>query len=323
MLDVITEQDITQLLFVALALGVLLLITGLSLLLNPRENLSEARSRRLKMMSEGKSTAEILAILKPAKKVGPLSRLPFIGPLPDKLRKAGWTMTAGSFLALCGGIAVAAGIVAFGLAGPAAVAPAALVLGVFGPVAVLNRAVAQRTDALTRQLPDALELLARGLRVGHPLNTSVQAVANEMADPIGSEFGIMFDQVSYGDDLTDAFNEFAERVDIEDVSYLSASIGIQHGTGGDLARVVEVLAKVIRNRIALRRKVKAISAEGRLTAWFLSAIPVLMFAFTMAVSPKYYSEVMEHTLFQPLAIAVIVLTVLNAVLLRKLVHFDV
>jgi len=181
----------------------------------------------------------------------------------------------------------------------------------------------RRILAMTHQLPDALDLLARGLRVGHPLNTSIGAVAREMQDPIASEFGLIFDQVSYGDDLPDAFEEFAERVDMEDVNYLASSIGIQHGTGGDLAHVIEILSGVVRGRIALRRKIKAISAEGRLTAWFLSSLPFIIFGMMTVSSPEYYGGVSEDPLFLPMAFAVLAFTVLNAVILRKLVNFKI
>jgi tight adherence protein B len=206
---------------------------------------------------------------------------------------------------------------------PVFAAALAIPPGVGIPLVALNIRIRRKRDAMIAQLPDALELMARGLRVGHPLNTSIGAVAQEMSDPIGSEFGLIFDQINYGDDLTDAFQEFAERVDIEDVHYLSSSIGIQHGTGSDLARVIEVLSKVIRSRIMMRRKISAISAEGRLTAIFLSCVPVLMFVFTSISSPNYYGGVMDDPLFVPMAATVILLTVLNALVMHKLVNFHV
>ena len=144
-----------------------------------------------------------------------------------------------------------------------------------------------------------------------------------MADPIATEFGIVFDQVNYGEDLPDAFQEFAERVDLEDVNYLSASIGIQHGTGGDLANVIEVLSRVIRDRIAMRRKIRAISSEGRMSSWFLSALPFIIFGMTSVMSPDYYAGVADDPLFQPMAISIVFLTVMNVLVLKKLVEFRV
>ena len=165
--------------------------------------------------------------------------------------------------------------------------------------------------------------MARGLKVGHPIAVTIGNVASDMPDPIGTEFGIVFDQVNYGDDLTDAMQEFAERVDLEDVNYLSASIGIQNGTGGDLASVVQTLADVIRGRIKLRRKIRAVSSEGRLTAWFLSALPIIIFGYTTASTPSYYGDVSQDPLFMPMAATVILLTIANFLVLRKLINFRI
>jgi tight adherence protein B len=107
------------------------------------------------------------------------------------------------------------------------------------------------------------------------------------------------------------------------VHYLSASIGIQYGTGGDLARVIAVLAKVIRNRIAMRRKIHAISSEGRLTAWFLSGLPVAIFVITSISSPDYYGGVSEDPLFIPMMSGIVLFTVLNFLVLRKMTNFRI
>lgn len=317
------NRDIAYLLYTGIALGVLLLFTGVTQLLTRTENRAEAKSRRLRMMAKGRTTAEILAVLKPEEKGGPFSRIPFFGSLSKDMRKAGMVMKFGQFLFICAFIVVVATTVAsqfLGLWQALIVGP---VVGLFLPAAFVKQKRNQRTDALIRQLPDALDLLARGLRVGHPLNTSIGAVAEEMADPIGTEFGLIFDQVSYGDDLADAVAEFSERVDLEDVYYLSASVGIQHGTGGDLARVISVLGQVIRSRIAMRRRIQAISAEGRMTAWFLSALPILIYLSTSVTSPSYYAGVADDPLFIPMASAIVGLTVLNFLVLRKLVNFRI
>jgi tight adherence protein B len=144
-----------------------------------------------------------------------------------------------------------------------------------------------------------------------------------MPDPVASEFGVIFDQVSFGDDLPDAFREFAERVDLEDVHYLSSSISIQHGTGGDLARMITTLAKVLRSRIAMRRKIKAMSAEGRMTAWFLSLLPLVIYFMTSLTNPEYYAGVADDPMFLPMIAIIVVMTVVNALVLRKLVNFRI
>jgi tight adherence protein B len=317
------NRDLAYLMYTGIALGVLLLFTGISQLLTRGENRAEAKSRRLKMMAKGRTTAEILAVLKPEEKGGPLSRVPFFGTLSKDMRKAGMLMSPGQFLLICAFLVVIATTVSSQFLAVWQSLIVGPLVGLFLPVVFVKQKRNQRSDALIKQLPDALDLLARGLRVGHPLNTSIGAVAEEMADPIGTEFGLIFDQVSYGDDLADAVAEFSERVDLEDVYYLSASVGIQHGTGGDLARVISVLGQVVRSRIAMRRRIQAISAEGRMTAWFLSALPVLIYLSTSVTSPSYYAGVADDPLFVPMASAIVGLTVLNFLVLRKLVNFRI
>lgn len=177
--------------------------------------------------------------------------------------------------------------------------------------------------AMTHQLPDALDLMARGLIVGHPLNTTIASVATDMQDPIGTEFGVMVDQISYGDDLVDSFVDFADRTDLEDVQYLAISVAIQAGTGGNLAQVLSTLAKVIRDRITMRKRIQAISSEGRLTSNFLSLLPVAILTFTMVTTPDYYGGVSGDPLFRPIAITVVVLMVVNYFAMRRLVNFKI
>ncbi|UMA65798.1 type II secretion system F family protein [Roseivivax marinus] len=323
MSDIVLAEIATYAVYAAAFLGVFLTFSGLVQLLRRGETRAEARNRRMRLMEGGADTADILALLKPAEARTGLEALPGMTELPQALRQAGWRIGVRTFLALC----AAAIVVVFAVAQTMIALPlallAALILGGGAPVAVLVAARNARNAKLVAQLPDALDLLARGLRVGHPLNTSIGAVANEMPDPIGTEFGLIYDQVSFGDELTDAFTEFAERSGQEDVQYLAASINIQHGTGGDLARVISVLASVVRSRLSMRRRIKAISSEGRMSAFFLSGLPLFIFTTTMMSSPGYYGDVMDDPMFTPMMIIITTLVVLNALVLRKLVNFRI
>jgi tight adherence protein B len=320
----ISDQTLVFLIYCGVAVGVLIAFTSLITLASRRETTGEVRSRRLRMIREGRTLEERLALLKPPSLEEAGGRIPVLGKLTHMLRRADLTLPVSGFLAACAVLALVifAGLLLTPLMVPV-VAAVSVLLGILVPVAVLQMRIDRKTKALIAQLPDALELMARGLRVGHPLNTSIASVAQEMPDPIGSEFGIIFDQINYGDDLPEAFQDFAERMDVEDLHYLSASIGIQHGTGSDLAHVVELLAKVVRSRIMLRKKVKAISAEGRISAIILSCLPLLMFGVTSVMSPNYYAGVYDDPAFVPMATAIVVLTIANALILRKLVNFHV
>jgi len=218
--------------------------------------------------------------------------------------------TAGLFLVLM--VLGFAGLVALSLA---------LVMGVALPVMILVWIRGRRAGAIARQLPDGIDLMVRSLRAGHPLNGAFQVIAREMPDPLGSEMGIVADAITYGDDLTDAVTAFADRVGIEDARYLAVAINIQAGTGGNLAHVLEALAQVIRERFAMLRKIRALSAEGRLTAIIVSIVPLVIFASLNAISPTFYGDVADDPLYMPFLATGAVLTALNAIVLRRLVRF--
>lgn len=317
------EFELGTLAYAGVFLGALIAFEGARQILTRSETLGEARSRRMRMVAAGASTAERLRLLKPDASGWSLSRLPFVGSLPGDLGHAGISLSAGSLLTyMTGGFVTLALAVSVVLPLHVAAALAGLLTFVL-PVTMIRRRGRQRLDLLSRQLPDALDLMARGLTVGHPLNTTVASVASDMKDPIATEFGILVDQVSYGDDLVDAFASFAERTDLEDVRYLAVSVGIQHGTGGNLAEVLKTLSSVIRDRMAMRRRIRAISAEGRLTSKFLSALPLIILGATSITAPTYYSGVAADPAFKPLAIVIAGLVISNYLIMRRLVDFRI
>jgi tight adherence protein B len=313
--------DVRFVIFVGLFLGTLLAFEGLRQLLSRGERQDEAKSRRMRMMKAGVTTEEILQILKPPARKSGLEAVPFFGDVPHTLRQAGLTVRPEAFFG-----SIIAGAMIFAVAGSQVINPLiaialAVVFFLIVPPAIVRHLRSRRVNAFVRQLPDALERMARGLRVGHPLNTTLASVANEMSDPIGSEFGIVVDQVAYGDDLADAMRELAERIDVEDMHYLAVSVGIQHGTGGDLAAILDTLSRVIRDRAAMRQKIKAISAESRLSAIFLSCIPIFIFLFMSITTPSYYNGVRDDPMFVPMLGIIAAFIAVNAILLRKLVRF--
>lgn len=320
-MDLIGQVDFRFVTYVGAVLGVLLVFEGLRQLLSRSANVEEAKSRRMRLIQKGATTEEILKILKPAEKRSFVERLPFVGDLPVVLRQGGITMAPGAFLVTCFAAAVAIFVIGMQFMAPLNALALGFIVGLFLPILQVRMKRAERMNALVKQLPDALDLMARGLKVGHPLNTTLAAVANDMPDPVGSEFGIVVDQVSFGDNLTEAFRDFSARIDQEDVHYLATAIAIQHGTGGDLARVLNVLSRTIRDRLNMRKKIKALTAEGRLTAAFLSFIPVLIFVAMQILTPSYYGSIANEPEAVPLGIAIVTLSVLNALILRKLVNF--
>lgn len=319
--ELLDRIDLQFVVYILAFVGLLLIFEGVRQMLSRSENAEKAKSRRMQLIQKGATTEEILKILKPTEKRSFVERLPFVGDLPLVLRQAGITMAPGAFLVTCLAASVAIFIIAAQFFTAINAVGFGIILGIIVPLLQVRMKRNERMALLVKQMPDALDLMARGLKVGHPLNTTLSSVANEMADPIGSEFGIVVDQVSFGDDLTDAFRDFAARIDQEDVHYLSTAIAIQHGTGGDLARVLNVLSRTIRDRLNMRKKITALTAEGRLTAAFLSFIPVMIFIAMQIMTPSYYGSIANEPQAVPLAVAIITLTVLNGLVLRRLVNF--
>ena len=319
--ELFAQIDVQFIIYLGAMIGGILVLEGMRQLFSRSSGAQEAKSKRMQMIAKGATTEQILKVLKPSEKRSFVEKLPFIGDLPTVLRQAGITMTAGAFLMTCFAAAAVIGIIAFQFMNPINAVALALIVAIFLPIIQVRIKRNERLAALVQQLPDALDLMSRGLLVGHPLNTTLNSVASEMNDPIASEFGVVVDQVSFGDELAEAFRDFADRIDQEDVHYLSTAIAIQHGTGGDLARVLKVLSRTIRDRIIMRKKIKALSAEGRLTAAFLSFIPVLIFVAMQILTPSYYGSIANEPEAVPLGIAIVTLVVLNALAMRKLVNF--
>jgi len=160
----------------------------------------------------------------------------------------------------------------------------------------LKRQAAKKTAIFANQLPEAIDLITRSLKAGHPVPVAISMVAREMPDPIGTEFGIVTDEVTYGSDLVTALNGLYERVNLPDLPLLISSVSIQSTTGGNLREILEGLSEVIRDRTKMKRKIKAISAEGRMSAMFLSAMPVMLFTVLQFLIPDYYGGIWDESL---------------------------
>jgi tight adherence protein B len=276
-----------MILYLALFIGVLLIFDGI-MQVAARGKGEETVNRRLRMLASGADPEEVLRLLRRRRQVNGLERFPVLREWQPLVIQSGLAIDPNRLLMIV--VASTAGLfalfLALGFAGLTAL-PIALMMGVVLPVMVLVQVRSRRAREIARQLPEGIDLMVRSLRAGHPLNTAFQVIAREMPDPLGSEMGIVADAITYGDDLTDAVLAFADRVGVEDARYLAVAINIQAGTGGNLARVLEALAQVIRNRFAMMRKIKALSAEGRLTAMIVSAVPFLIYFALNALSPAY------------------------------------
>ena len=173
---------------------------------------------------------------------------------------------------------------------------ATLVTGIVGPVLLLRMKRSRRQRRFGAQFPDAIDIIVRSLRAGHPVPIAVSMVAREMPDPIGSEFGMVADEITYGADLETAMRNLYFRVGQDDLPLFVTAIAIQGTTGGNLGEILENLSKVIRERFKMRRKIKALASEGRASALILSSLPVAIFLIVQVVSPDFYGSVWKFDL---------------------------
>jgi tight adherence protein B len=175
-------------------------------------------------------------------------------------------------------------------------AGAALGAGLLLPFALLLFMRSRRHGKFAAQFPDAMDIIVRSLRAGHPVPVAVGLVAQEMPDPIGTEFGIAADEVTYGADVETAMRNLYFRVGQEDLPLFVTAVSIQGSTGGNLSEILENLSRVIRERFKMRRKIRALAAEGKFSALFLSGLPVAIFFLLNIVAPDFYAVVWNQSL---------------------------
>jgi tight adherence protein B len=173
---------------------------------------------------------------------------------------------------------------------------AALLSATALPYLVLRLLRSRRQKKFGAQFPDAIDIIVRSLRAGHPVPIAITMVAREMPDPIGSEFGIVSDEVTYGADLETAMRNLYFRIGSDDLPLFVTAVAIQGSTGGNLGEILENLSAVIRTRFKMRRKIRALAAEGRASAMILSALPIGMFLVIQVVAPDFYASVWQEDL---------------------------
>ncbi|GAA4879540.1 type II secretion system F family protein [Ferrimonas pelagia] len=157
----------------------------------------------------------------------------------------------------------------------------------------LNRQFNNRMELLEEQFPEALDVVKRALQAGYSFTDAVRLTSEEMSDPIAHEFKILFSDINYGKDTRRALLHMIERIPSVSAMAFSTVVQVQKETGGNLAENINNLSVIIRKRFAFRRKVKTLSAEGRMSAWVLTLTPLVLFALLFVTSPDYANELVD------------------------------
>ena len=317
------EPLIYGLIFVAVLViveGLYLTVFGKSISLNSRVN------RRLEMLEKGAGREQVLEQLRKEMSQHMKSRsIPLYAILADKAQKANIAFTPQQLVIV---MMVLTAVAFIGLTfGTSAALPirivVSLAMGVGGVFVWVNNKAKKRLGLIEEQLPDAVELMVRSLRVGHPFSSALQIVAKEVPDPLGSEMGVISDEAAYGRDVSEALKGMAERMDMQDLRFLAVAVTIQQQSGGNLAEILAGLAKVIRARFRLFRRVKAITAEAKWSGMFLSIFPIFALIMINVIEPNYYDDVRETAYFIPACFVVAGFLIANIFVMRALVNIKV
>ena len=314
-------------LYAMIFIGVLMIVEGVYLLIAGKTHKQEASvNRRLKLLEKGGDREEVLIQLrKERQRHEDAGEIPFFSIVFKKAAQANipWSPTTIVLvmLALAG---VAFVIFTIGTNSSALVRViVALALGYASVFIWLRNKAKRRLADFEEQLPDAVDLIVRSLRIGHPMASAVNIVATEMQDPLGSEFGIIADESAYGMQVTESLDRLADRIEVNDLRFLAVAVNIQTQSGGNLAEILDGLSQVIRSRFKLFRKIDAITAEARWSGWFLSLFPIVALFLVQLVDPAYYDKVSDHPAFVPGTIVVAVMLIINIFFMRWMVNIKV
>jgi tight adherence protein B len=204
--------------------------------------------------------------------------------------------------------------------------PIALLAGLFATIVPFSTIAFRRRRRLRKfeeQFPEALDLLGRAVRAGHAFTTGLEMIAKESSEPVAEEFRAVFEEQNFGLPLRDALLNMTERVPLVDVRFFVTALLIQKETGGNLAEILDGLARVIRDRFRIYREVKTRTAQGRLTAAILISLPPLMMLMLEIINPHYI-----HILFSdpagPMVLAIaVIMQMVGSAILWKIIHFEV
>ncbi|MDR3420409.1 MAG: type II secretion system F family protein [Xanthobacteraceae bacterium] len=191
------------------------------------------------------------------------------------------------------------------------------------PFLLLRLLRARRQKKFSAQLPDALDTIVRSLRAGHPVPVAISLVGREMPDPVGSEFGMVSDEITYGADLETAMRNLYIRIGSDDLPLFITAVGIQASTGGNLGEILHNLSSVIRQRFKMRRKIRALAAEGRASAMILSALPIGLFIVVQLTSPDFYASVWHENLTKILLVGGASWMLIGNLTMFKMVNFKI
>jgi tight adherence protein B len=302
--------------------GVILTVQALYWLIIGAQRRSATIKRRL-ALSAGRAASEPLDILRQERGIANLDH-PRFASVNEFLVQTGLRISV---------VALGLWTASLGAAVALALSPffshlwaAGAVGSVTGPLVVVLYLLIvrrRRIDRFTAQLPDALNIIVRSLRIGHPFASAIGLASREMRDPIAAELAITAEEIGFGQDVTTAVANMHRRVGQDDLLFLVTAVSVQSQTGGNLAEVLARLATLMRQRSTLQLKVKALSAEGRLSAWFLTAMPFILYGAIRLLSNDYFGELVSSAVLVPALTYGWISLIVSNIIIYRMVNFKI
>ena len=249
--------------------------------------------------------------------------VPTLADLHFMLQQAGMSWTVGTFLTITLGTSVGLGLVSFMVFRNLILSILMVIIGAILPYAYVRRRRTRRMNAFEANLPEAIDLLGRAIRAGHPLSSGMKMVADEMQEPISGEFQRTFEEHRFGVPFEDAIQELSDRVDIVDVRILVTAILIQREVGGNLAEVLDNLASVIRARFTIRRQLRVYTAQGRISGYVLAALPIVVGTIIYLLNPDYGIVMFTHSLGRFFLGGALIMQLIGFLWIRKIINIDI
>jgi tight adherence protein B len=290
-------------------------------------------NRRLTMLGQGMEQRQVYEALvrRPVNRTRSNWASDSYNNLTNFIAQSGLELSAMHLIAFTGGAALTIWLLAvlvFQRAGRGIGAPemlvaliGALILSSLGAYVFVSGRRTKRLKQLESQLPLALDIIIRALKAGHPVISAVGLVTEEMGDPIGSEFGLIVDETTYGAEFREALQSFARRTGSEDAHFFAVSIGIQADTGGNLAEILANLANVMRSRQTLAKRIKSLSSEGRMSGLILSVLPVFLIGMIGMMQPTFYTSKFGDPIFWPTVGVIMAIYLIGLVMMHRITNF--
>jgi tight adherence protein B len=252
-----------------------------------------------------------------------MAKVPQLRDAEFMLQQGGLSWSLQTLIVLSVGTAVALGLALFMATGSVPIGSVASIAGALLPTLYVKYRRTKRLNAFEEMLPDAIDLVGRALRAGHPLSSGFKMAADDGPDPVASEFRRVFEEQRFGMPLQDSLLGMADRINLVDVRILVTAILIQREVGGNLAEILDNLSTVVRARFTIRRQIRVYTAQGRMTGYLLSALPLILFSLLYTINAQYMSILFTDPIGKILVIVALSMQFIGFLWIRKIIKIEI